>query len=84
MSKLRIILLTIAVAFPAGVLADRAVRRHENLRKADVSLDEALRHVRASQKANEWREGGHAEEAIELIEKAKHQVHEAAEYDEHR
>jgi len=84
MSKLTCIVIAVAVAFPVGVFADRALKRHANLMKAETSLDEALRHVRKSQEANEWHEGGHAAEAIEKIEAAKRQVHEAAEYDEHR
>jgi hypothetical protein len=78
-------LLTAAIAFPVGVLADRHEHHvHENLRKADSALNSAIEHLHASQRANEWREGKHAQEAIELIERAKHQVHEAAEYDDHK
>ncbi|HEX3473898.1 MAG TPA: hypothetical protein VHT91_02590 [Kofleriaceae bacterium] len=84
MSKLRIAILTAAIALPLGALAkDAALKGHPNLEKARASLNDAERYIIASQKANEgvWKEeGGHGQKAKESIEEAKRQLDLAAEW----
>ena len=84
MSKLRIAVLTAAIALPLGAFAkDAVLRGHPNLEKARASLNEAERHITASQKANErvWGdEGGHGKKAKEAIETAKQELDLAAEW----
>jgi hypothetical protein len=84
MSKLRIAVITAAIALPLGALAkDAALRGHPNLEKARASLHEAERYITASQKANErvWGdEGGHGKRAKEAIETAKQELDLAAEW----
>jgi hypothetical protein len=83
MSKLRTILLTAAIVFPAGMLAAGPLKGHPNLQKAMASLDDADRYINASQKANEgvWKEeGGHGAKAKEAIATAKEQLRLAAEW----
>jgi hypothetical protein len=83
MSKLRIAIITAAVALPLGAFAGGALRGHPNLEKARASLTEAERYITASQKANEgvWKEeGGHGQKAKEAIETAKQELELAAEW----
>jgi len=82
MSKLRIAIITAAIALPLGALAkDVALKGHPNLEKARAALNDAERHITASQKANErvWGdEGGHGKKAKEAIETAKQELDLAA------
>jgi hypothetical protein len=84
MSKLRIAIITAAIALPLGAFAkDAMLRGHPNLEKARASLNEAERYINASQKANEgvWKEeGGHGRKAKEAIETAKQELELAAEW----
>jgi len=84
MSKLRIAVITAAIALPLGAFAkDAMLKGHPNLEKARASLNDAERHITASQKANEgvWKEeGGHGRKAKEAIETAKQELDLAAEW----
>ena len=84
MSKLRIAVITAAIALPLGAFAkDAMLKGHPNLEKARASLNEAERYITASQKANErvWGdEGGHGKRAKEAIETAKQELDLAAEW----
>jgi hypothetical protein len=84
MSKLRIAIITAAIALPLGALAkDVVLKGHPNLEKARAALNEAERHITASQKANErvWGdEGGHGKKAKEAIATAKQELDLAAEW----
>jgi len=84
MSKLRIAVITAAIALPLGAFAkDVVLKGHPNLEKARAALNEAERHITASQKANErvWGdEGGHGKKAKEAIETAKQELDLAAEW----
>jgi len=84
MSKLRIAVITAAIALPLGAFAkDAMLKGHPNLEKARASLNEAERYISASQKANErvWGdEGGHGKKAKEAIESAKQELDLAAEW----
>ena len=86
MSKIRTVLLTAAIMFPAGMLAAGPLKGHPNMQKAMAALDDAERWITASQKANEgvWKEeGGHGAKAKEMIEGAKEQLRLAAEWVNH-
>ena len=84
MSKLRIAVLTAAIALPLGAFAkDAMLKGHPNLEKARASLNDAERFITASQKANErvWGdEGGHGKKAKEAIQAAKQELDLAAEW----
>lgn len=84
MSKLRIAVLTAAIALPLGAFAKNAMLKgHPNLEKARAALNDAERYITASQKANEkvWGdEGGHGKKAKEAIETAKQEINLAAEW----
>ena len=84
MSKLRIAVLTAAIALPLGAFAkDAMLKGHPNLEKARASLNDAERFITASQKANErvWGdEGGHGKKAKEAIQTAKQELDLAAEW----
>ena len=84
MSRLRIAVITAAIALPLGAFAkDAMLKGHPNLEKARASLNEAERYIGASQKANErvWGdEGGHGKRAKEAIETAKQELDLAAEW----
>jgi hypothetical protein len=84
MSKLRIAIITAAIALPLGAFAkDAMLKGHPNLEKARASLNDAERYINASQKANEgvWKEeGGHGRKAKEAIETAKQELDLAAEW----
>ncbi len=83
MSKLRIAVITAAIALPLGAFAAGALKGHPNLEKARASLNDAERYITASQKANErvWGdEGGHGKKAKEAIEAAKAELDQAAEW----
>ena len=81
MSKLTTIVLTAAIAFPLGVYAKDALKGHPNLEKARTSLNDADKWITASQKANEFDEGGHAAKAKDAISLAKDELKQAAEFD---
>lgn len=83
MSKLTTILLTAAVAFPAGLLTAGPMRGHPQLEAARNDLDRADQHITRSQEANEWSpsdEGGHGQKAKEAIHLAKEELRLAAEF----
>jgi hypothetical protein len=83
MSKLRIVVLTALLAAPAGFLAAQPLRGHPNLQKARAALNNAEMWISASQEANEpvWKdEGGHGQKAKALIQQAKAQLDDAAEW----
>lgn len=84
MSRLRIAIITAAIALPLGAFAkDAMLKGHPNLEKARASLNDAERYITASQKANEgvWKEeGGHGKKAKEAIETAKQELDLAAEW----
>jgi hypothetical protein len=89
MKKAAAILITAAICIPLGAFAkDYALKGHGHLKKAHHALHEAWDEIQASQKANEgiWKdEGGHGAKAKEDIEKAMHQIDEAAEWvDSHK
>jgi hypothetical protein len=82
MSKLTTILLTAAIAFPAGIFAG-PMRGHPQLESARNDLNAAERHITRSQEANEWSpgdEGGHGQKAKEAIQLAKDELRQAAEF----
>ncbi len=83
-AKIMTIVLTAAAALPLGYAVAGPMRERPNLRAAERELTQAFEHVAASQAANEWDEGGHAQKAKELIEHAKEEIHLAAEWDGHR
>jgi hypothetical protein len=84
MPKLRVILITAAIALPLGAFAkDAMLKGHPNLEKARAALNDADRWISASQKANErvWGdEGGHGKRAKEAIATAKQELDLAAEW----
>jgi len=84
MSRLRIVLITVVIAFPLGIFArDVVLNGHPNLQKAYHSLNEAYDWINKSQTANErvWRdEGSHGQRAKEYIERAKRELDLAAEW----
>lgn len=89
MKKLATIAITAAVCIPLGAFAkDWALRGHPHLKAAHHDLHHAFDEIQASQKANEgiWKdEGGHGQKAKDDIEKAMHQLDEAAEWvDNHK
>jgi hypothetical protein len=84
MSKLRIAVITAAIALPLGAFAkDAMLKGHPNLEKARAALHDADKYITASQKANEhvWGdEGGHGKKAKEAIATAKQELDLAAEW----
>ena len=84
MSKLRIAIITAAIALPLGAFAkDAMLKGHPNLEKARAALNDADKFITASQKANErvWGdEGGHGKKAKEAIATAKAELDLAAEW----
>jgi hypothetical protein len=84
MSKLRIAVITAAIALPLGAFAkDAMLKGHPNLEKARAALNDADKYITASQKANEhvWGdEGGHGKKAKEAIATAKQELDMAAEW----
>jgi hypothetical protein len=81
MHKLRTIAITAAICLPIGAIAGGALKGHPNLIKAQTSLNDADKWITASQKANEFDEGGHAQKAKEAISLAKDELKAAAAYD---
>ncbi len=81
MSNLKTVILTAIVALPLGFVAAGPLKGHPNLKAAMVDLDKAWEHISASQKANEFDEGGHAQKAKEAIQLAKDETKLAAEFD---
>lgn len=89
MSKLPVIAITAALCIPIGAFGkDWVLRGHPHLKRAHHALHEAWDEVLASQKAHEdiWKdEAGHGQKAKDDIEKAMHQIDEAAEWvDSHK
>jgi len=81
-TKLKTILITAAIAFPLGLFAG-PLRHHPQLEAAQGDLNQAWKHITASQEAHEWDEGGHAQKAKDAISLAKDEVRQAAEFDNH-
>ena len=84
MSKIKTLGIAALLALPMSIAIAGPMRHHENLLKAQEALNNAFDHITASQRANEWDEGHHAEKAKGLIEQAKEEVRLSAEYDNHR
>jgi hypothetical protein len=84
MKKFSIVLITAAICLPLGAFAkDFVLKGHPHLKAAHRALHTAFDEIQASQKSNEgiWKdEGGHGAKAKEDIEKAMHQIDEAAEW----
>ena len=60
-------------------------RRHPNLAEAQRLIDQAYQRITDAQQANEWDMHGHAAKAKDLLDKASHELKEAAEEaNEHR
>lgn len=77
-------LLSAAVAVPATLAIAGPMHHRANLLEAEKDLSRAWEHINASQRANEFDEGGHAAKAKELIGQAKAEIRQAAEWDNHR
>jgi hypothetical protein len=89
MKKLALVVITAAVCIPLGAFGkDWILNGHPHLKQAHHDLHHAYEEISASQRANEriWKdEGGHGAKAKEDIERAMHQIDEAAEWvDTHR
>jgi hypothetical protein len=64
---------------------DISGRRHPNLAAAQELIDRAYQRISDAQAANEWDMEGHAAKAKDLLDKASHELKEAAEEaNEHR
>lgn len=64
---------------------DISGHRHPNLAAAQDLIDRAFQRITDAQQANEWDMHGHAAKAKELLDKASHELKEAAEEsNEHR
>ena len=81
MRMIKTLVLAAAVIAPLGFAVAGPMKGHPNLEAAQKALDTALDKITASQKANEWDEGGHAKKAKEAIELAKGELVEAAKTD---
>jgi len=81
MRMIKTLVLAAAVVAPLGFAVAGPMKGHPNLEAAQKALDTALDKITASQKANEWDEGGHAKKAKEAIELAKGELVEAAKAD---
>ena len=68
--------------FVGGVLVAQGPR-HPNLMAAQDLINRAYDRITAAQQANEWDMNGHAAKAKDLLEQAKHEIHEAAEAANH-
>ena len=56
---------------------------HPNLKDADSSAEQAIKHIQAAQQANKGIEfGGHADNAIDLFKKAENELMEADKYND--
>ena len=58
---------------------DISAHRHPNLAAAQELIDRAFQRISDAQAANEWDMHGHAAKAKELLDKASHELKEAAE-----
>ncbi len=58
---------------------DISGRRHPNLAAAQRLIDQAYQRISDAQAANEWDMEGHAAKAKDLLDKASHELKEAAE-----
>jgi len=81
MRMIKTLILAAAVAAPLGFAVAGPMKGHPNLEAAQKALDTAAEKITASQKANEWDEGGHAKKAKEAIDLAKAELVEAAKFD---
>ncbi len=73
--KIQIGIATLTLALVGTALAQR---HHPNLFAAEEHIDAAMAKVSEAQRANEFDMNGHAQRAKELLEQAKHEIHEAA------
>jgi len=85
------LLLAVALASPVAVYAQQTTEPienvgnwHPNLRKAQELTDQAYNALVASQKANEFDEGGHAQKAKELLDQVNRQIKAAAVFDNNK
>ena len=78
-SRLRTIILTAAIALPAGAFAGGALKGHPNLIAADKAINNAWDKIVAAQKANEFDMDGHAQKAKDALQTAVSEIKIAAE-----
>lgn len=89
MTKLRAVLIVASTLAIAGGLAlaqpehDISARRHPNLAAAQRLTQEAWEKITAAQAANEFDMHGHAQKAKDLLDRASHELKEAAEEANH-
>jgi hypothetical protein len=83
-SVLTVALAVSSVAFAQQLPVDNVGRRHPNLEAAQHLCTKAFEKLVASQKANEFDEGGHAEKAKELLDQVNAEIAKAAEFDNSR
>ena len=81
MRMIKTLVLAAAVAAPLGFAVAGPMKGHPNLEAAQKALDTALEKITASQKANEFDEGGHAKKAKDAIQLAHDELVEAAKFD---
>jgi hypothetical protein len=81
--------LGVALAIPVGAVFAQAAhppaqnvgKKHPNLEAAQRLATQAYQKLAASQAANEFDEGGHAQKAKELLDQVNQQIKQAAEFD---
>ena len=78
-SRFRTIILTAAIALPAGAFAGGALKGHPNLIAADKAINNAWDKIVAAQNANEFDMDGHAQKAKEALQTAVAEIKVAAE-----
>jgi hypothetical protein len=74
----------IGVAFAQRPETDINPQRHSNLAAAQRHIVEAYNKIEEARRSNNNDLGGHAERAIELLDRANHELKEAAEYVDRR
>jgi hypothetical protein len=89
MTKLKAVLAIAGTLAIAGGLAlaqperDISARRHPNLAAAQRLTQQAWERITAAQEANEFDMHGHAQKAKEYLDRASHELKEAAEAANH-
>jgi hypothetical protein len=83
--KIATLALTVALSLSGAALAqmqpmDNVGHRHPNLDAAQHLSSQAFERLVASQKANEFDEGGHAQRAKDLLEQANAEMAQAAQF----
>jgi hypothetical protein len=81
MRTIKTLVLAAAVIAPLGFAVAGPMKGHPNLEAASHALDTAFEKITASQKANEFDEGGHAAKAKDHIAAAQAELVEAAKFD---